>query len=891
MNWAKQALTRQQACQDLSEEIQSYLEEKTAALMIGGMSRAEAEQVARREFGNVTLLEERSREEWQWPLVESIFADIKFATAQLRKYPISTILCIVTLALGIGANTTMATIIDTVLFRPLPYHHPSQLISIGDFSPKGTLQSESWITYGQLKARTISLDQVAAYVQDVAVIEGPRDTSSIAALKVTVNMLNTLEISPLLGRAFRSDEFQAGSAPVAMLSNQLWMNLFNKDRAIIGSQVKLGGSPHTIVGIMPDNIDLPGFNQAMPIGVWLPLQPTQTMLLDPGLTNLALLGRLNPKSSLAAAQAELRLTSRGLQEVGGEQPHLIATPLQDVLTHTTRPALVSLSLSVLLILVIACANVSNLQLVKFLSRRHEFALRTALGATRNRLLRQIVTEITALCCSGAFVGILLAASMLFAVRQLPPTLIPRINEVHLHFSLFLALLFFTACAALLSSAPVLSVIVHAQPQEALREQARGSTASRLRTRLSGFLVVSEIALAAMLLVAAGLIFRTFYNLQHVRLGFNTDQLVSLSIVPNNSTGIIMANRNISESAAGRALPAQFIAALLDRIRALPGIKAVSFSNSAPLTGFSMQSSFTIPDQSPGKTLNADLLVVSEDYTNALGIPVFGGRLFSKSDSYSSQPVALINEAFAHRFFPDKNPLGQTIDFGREAAMMPAYSIVGIIGDSVQHRLNETAQPQILLSYQQIPTTSPYYAILLNTQLDFLIKGTPDIPLESPVMALLKQLPYGYSLNSFESMRQILYKSNDEPRLGLYLISSFAGIAIAMVLVGLYGVMSHMVVERYRDIGIRVALGATPQSILYMIANRGAVLVITGAVSGLAFASLAATLVHGFLFGVQSFDPGTYFGVFFLLAVVGISTTLPAAIRGSRITPMEALRLE
>ncbi|MES2220350.1 MAG: ABC transporter permease, partial [Acidobacteriota bacterium] len=438
--WLNHIFSRHRFSADLSEEMQQHLDEKIEALIADGMPREEAIHAARRAFGNATLIEQRSREVWMWPLVESIWEDMHSGVRQLLKAPGMALLAILTLALGVGANTAMFTVVESVLLRPLPYAHSSRLVFIGPPTEKPSFGSTSWLNYRDIRAQSKLLQDVAGYSPDASVIQTKEISQRVAAPRVTTNLFSMLGVHPLLGRTFSNAEGQTGDADVVLLSEDLWRRSFHADPAIVGRSVRIGGKPHTIVGVMPGAFRFPeSVGPLVRNGVWLPVQPSKEMLSNRGYHFFNIVAQLRPGVSFAQLQHELDAIATRLRQTDtGTTIAFQATPYQEALTGRVRPVLYSLFGALALVLLIACANVSNLLISRSLSRQQEFAMRAALGAGRMRLVRQMLSEGLTLSLLGCGVGVLLAEAMIVAVRKLPAGTVPRADSIAIHWTVLLA---------------------------------------------------------------------------------------------------------------------------------------------------------------------------------------------------------------------------------------------------------------------------------------------------------------------------------------------------------------------------------------------------------------------------------------------------------------------
>jgi predicted permease len=885
--------SRRRRYDDLAVSIQEHLDEKIDELMEDGLTREAAELRARREFGNIALIEEHSRELWRFPLLESIWADVRFALRQLRKAPGMTLLAVVTLALGIGANTSMFTVIECVLMRPLPYPHSNRLIFIGPQSEKSSFGSTSWLDYRDISSQSKLLQNVAAYSANMSVMETKDSSQSIVAPHVTTNLFSMLGVQPLLGRMFTDVEGQTGGPDVVLLSEDLWRRSFHADPAIVGSAVNIDGKLHTIVGVMPDEFRFPeSVGPSVRKGMWLPLQPSKEMLNNRGYKFFNIVGELRPGVGIAQSRQELDAIAARIRLTDGS--HTIAfraTPYQEALTGPVRPVLYSLFGALVLVLLIACANVSNLLIARSLSRQQEFAVRAALGASRMRLVRQVLCEGLTLNLLGCGVGVLLAEAIIVAARKLPEGTIPRADSISVHWVVVLVLAAIAILTTVLFSLLPGLMVARSHPQAALQSATRGIGSSSVKGRFSGWLVSSEVALSTLLLVATGLLFHALWNLEKSELGFDPAHLTTFTVMPPDAVGF----SNMAVSADAKTAPASVATityqAVLDRIRQVPGVASAALITTPPLSSKGVQGSFKIigqPTNSRGQT--ALFSAVSGDYARTMGTPILRGRMVNDGDVSSTPFFVVVNETLTKKYFAGQDPLGKDISLaGLDPRMVKPYTIVGVLADQVEGKVGGEVLPLILLPQQQIPTASLFYQALLKTGVSFVVKTRGDIPVASAMRSIFKKSAPGFALENFQTMQDAVDESTSSRRLALYLVGSFAGLAVAMVFVGLFGVLSQSVGYRRHEIGVRVALGASRRSIAQLILRQGSILIGSGLAIGLLLALGMGRWVKSFLYQVQPLDWLTYVAVAFSLVTIGLIASILPARRAASIQPMQALR--
>jgi putative ABC transport system permease protein len=825
--------------------------------------------------------------------MQTLLYDLRHALRQLRKAPGMALLAVLTLALGIGANTAIFTVIESVLLRPLPYAHADRLAYIGGGDKPG-FASTSWLNYRDIRGQSRLLKDAAGYSEDVSVLETRASSQSIPAPHVTTNLFSMLDARPLLGRTFSESEGQTGGPLAVMLSEELWRESFHADPDIDGQVVKIGGRTYTIIGVMPQNFRFPEeVGPDIRKGVWVALQPTEEMLKKRGYHFFNVVGELRPGISLAQAQQELNAIAAHIPLEKSESPvSFRATSYQEVLTGPVRPVLYALFAALALVLLIACANVSNLLIARCLGRQQEFAVRTALGASRMRLIRQMLAEGLALSLLGCAVGFLLARMAMLGLRKLPEGTIPRADAIAIHWTIVLTLAVIAIITTLLSSLLPALLVVRSHPQAALQAAARSVGSRSVGGRVSGVLVAVELALSTLLLVGTGLLFHTLWNLERSQLGFEMARITTFTAMPADSAGFSAMAVSDDTAHAPVSVATLTYQPILEQTRRLPGVENAALATAPPLSGVDLNSSFEVIGQpsEPSNRPEARVSAVSGDYARTLGTPIVRGRMVSDDDVASAPFVAVINEALARKYFAGKDPLGSQINLGgKETGMIKPYTIVGVLGDQVDRSVGGAIQPFVMLPQQQIPTTSLFYQALLKTMINFVVKTRGSIPVAPEVRSLFHQVAPGIALDNFQTMQEAVEQNTFSQRLGLYLVSSFAGLAIAMVIAGLYGVLSQLVSYRRREIGVRMALGATRENVAHMVLRQGSILIGTGLGVGLLLAFPGERLIRSFLYQVHPLDGWTYAAVLLALPIIGLIAALVPARKAASIQPMQALR--
>ena len=724
-----------------------------------------------------------------------------------------------------------------------------------------------------------------------------KDTSvGVVAPRVTPNLFAMLGQHPLVGRTFADVEGKPGGPSVVLLSEGLWRDTFRADPNIVGQVVKVGGKPSTVVGVMPASFSFPeGVGADLKKGVWLPIQPTQEMLTQRGYHFFNVAGVMRAGVTMTQTQQEISAIAARIPHEHNDTPVTFRVdPYQEVLTGPVKPVLYALLGALGLVLLIACANVSNLLIARALGRQQEFAVRASLGAGRARLIMQMLSEGLLLSLLGCGVGVALAELAMIGIRRLPDGTIPRSDAVAIHWTVLLVLAAIAALTTVLSSLLPALLVAKANPQVALQAASRGLGSKSVGGKLSGWLVAGEVALSTLLLVGTGLLFRTLWNLEQSHLGFETARITTFSAMPADAAGF--SGMAVSEDTGNAPASVATItyAPVLERIRQVPGVESAALATAPPLSGMDLHSSFEIIGQPLDRSNRpqARVTAVSGDYARALGTPTVQGRMISEGDTLTTPFVAVVNESLVKKYFPGKDPLGKQINLGgKDTGMVKPFTIVGVLGDQVDSSVGGTVQPLVLLPQQQVPTTSLFYQALLKTVVTFVVKTRGNIPVAQEMRSVFHQLAPGFALDQFQTMQEAVDKNTFSQRLGLYLVGSFAGLAIAMVIAGLYGVLSQLVSYRRREIGVRMALGATRVSVAKLVLRQGSILIAAGLVAGLLLSFATGRLIKGFLYEVKPLDASTYVSVAVVLTAIGFIAAFIPARRAASIQPMQALRDE
>jgi predicted permease len=826
----------------------------------------------------------------------NLLSDLRYAMRQLRKSPGLSLLAVLILALGIGANAAIFTVIESVLLRPLRYTDASRLVSIGPPSDKPSFGATSWLDYRDVHSQSKLLAGSAGYSEDISVVECPDGSQTAVAPHVTTNLFSMLGGQPLLGRAFTDAEGEPNGPQVVLLSEGIWRQSFHADPAIVGKVVKISGKPRTIVGVMPKSFHFPdSIGPELQTGVWLPLQPTAEMLKDRGYSFFNIVGKMRFGASLTQVQQELDAIAAHISNAGTHDTvALRATPYQEVLTGPVRPVLFALFAALGLVLLIACANVSNLMIARCLGRRQEFAVRSALGAGRTRLFRQVLCEGLTLSLLGSGVGVAFAELAMIAVKKLPSGTIPNADAIAIHWTIVVVLAAIAVVTTAISSLLPAVLVARSDPQAALQAGSRGLGSRTASRKLTAWLTAGEVALSTVLLVGTGLLFRTLWNLEQSRMGFVAEHLTMFTAMPADAAGF--SNLAVSEDTehAASSVATLVYQPVLEHIRHLPGVESAAIATSPPLSGVDMNSGFLVegqPRQRPNPN-HTRVSAISGEYARAMQTPLVRGRMIDDGDVLSTPFVTVVNEAFAKKYFASQDPLGKQINMGgKDTGMIKPYTIVGVLADQVDTKVGAAVQPLLLLPQQQVPTTSLFYQALVGTMVNFVVRTRGDVPVAAEVRSVFHKDAPGFALDNFQTMQEAVEKDTFNQRIGLYLVAGFAGLAVMMAIAGLYGILSQLVSYRRHEIGVRMALGATRQSVAGLVLRQGGILVASGLCAGLALSAATGRMVTSFLYDVRPLDAWTYVAVMITLLLIGTTAGLLPARRAATIEPMQALREE
>jgi predicted permease len=880
--WASRtraSLSPRQLNQEFEHELDAHLDMLADENVRRGMSPEEARRAARIRLGGQTQLKEINRELHGLPALETFFQDTRYAFRMLRKNPGFTAVAVLTLALGIGANTAIFSVVYAMLLKPLPYSRPDQLLTVFEAQPKAGVKATGWsyANFAELREQNRIFSDMAGSQQHQLTLTGRGEPSVVNTSVVTPELFSVFGQRPILGRPFCPDDGKPGAPAVVVLSENLWRGSFGADPKVIGSSINLDKRSFTIVGVMPAVFRFPILTESEQL--WIPLvqDPLFGSWMDRrGGHWLQVTGRLKPGVSMAQAQAELdAIGARLAKEFPAENDGwtIRFVPLQQKIVGNVKSALLVLMGAVGLVLLIACANIANLLLTRATSRAREIAVRTALGAGRSRIVRQLLSETLVLGLLGGLAGIALAYLGVEGLTALMPQDLPQVNAIRVdNFVLGFALLLSALASCAFGLAPALFA-ANSNLQSSLREGGARSGENSNRRRARSFLAAGEIALAMVLLVAAGLLLKSFSKLMAVSPGFDAQHVVQA---------------DISLPRFQYAMPQQWAAfsrELLTRLQSEPGMRDAAVVVPRPMADGFVNLGFDIvgnPPLSAGTSRTANYVSVSPDYFRVMQIPLLAGRLFDRHDVSASPRVSLVSEAMARIYFPNQNPLGKQIVFGFPPDIGAVREIVGVVGDVRDVALGQDPGAMMYVPYAQAPFWGANVVVRSSLSAAS-VAGT----IRRDVQQIDKDLP----VTDVAMMKDTIDATVAQPKFRTFLLGLFAAMALVLAATGIFGVVSYSVSRRTNEIGIRVALGASRNRILRMVFGETLVLTCAGLVLGVPSALAGSHLLGHLLFNVSANDPATLAAVAFTLALVAAIAGYIPARRAMRVDPMVALRHE
>jgi predicted permease len=877
--------------QEIVEELAQHLEQEYERALNGGASEDEARQQALEQLDTGDLLgRELRRVEHRVPehavtlgteekinFFADLWQDLRYALRTLVKNPAFTSIAIVAIALGIGANSAIFSVVNSVLLRPLPFKNPEQLVMVWENAahlgfPKNTPSPPNFIDW---QRQNTVFSGMAAMVERSFNLTGVGEPERLDGRRVSPNLFDVLGVPALLGRTFVPADDRAGTH-VVLLSYSLWQRRFGSEPSIIGRTVTLNGESYTVIGVMPRSVHLPGYGNWQD-KLWVPIAFTNEEATERGNHFLEVIGRIKPGIALKRAQAEMETIAARLAKRYPEtntRIGAIVTPLHEEIVGDIKPALLILLGSVGFVLLIACANVANLLLARAAVREKEIALRLAMGASRSRLTRQFLTESVLLAFLGASLGLVLALAGVRVLKSFVPSMILQIQAINIDGKV----LVFTASIALLTGivfglAPAMHAL-DSNLNDSLKEGGRDAAVSRKGNRLRGLLVIGEVAVSFILLIGAGLLINSFLHLRNLDPGFRTDHLLTMKV-------------DLSElkypDGERRAV---FFDEVLRRIRVLPGVQSAAVAGNLPFTYNGDSATIAVegvPDPPPDQWPNVIYRAIGPGYFSTMGIPMIRGRDVTDEDKADSRKVVVISEKTAQHYWPGQDPIGKRLKTGDTNSDVPWREVIGIVKDVRQNDFIAQPKMQMYFNYRQLKNLAAN-ALIVRTSVEPMSLATS---VRDAIWAVDKDQPVA----DIDTMDHIVAQAIARQRFSMLLLGIFAAVALVLAAVGIYGVMSYSVTQRTHEIGIRIALGARRTDVLRMTVKQGLKLVGAGMVLGFLAAFLLTRVMASLLYGISATDPITFIGISLVLLAVAILASYVPALRATKVDPITALRTQ
>jgi predicted permease len=867
---------RQHREAELDEELRTHFQMAVQDRIERGETREEAEAAVRREFGNVVMVKEVTRAMWGWVWLEQLMQDLRYGLRFLRRSPGFTFVAVLTLALGIGASTAIFSAVNPILFEPLPYPHAERVLMIWDFGQDGSRLYTTFGTYREIVERNRSFDAIAVMRPWQPTMTGPAER--LDGQRVSASYFRVLGVPPVLGRDFDPSEDELNGPKVAIISEGLWRRRFGGESTIIGRQITLDDNPYTVIGVMPGAFE----NLLSPTAqLWTPLQYDKSLPPESREWghHLRMVGRLRPGVGIDQAKQELNTIAHNAVMEFSRPPYaalesgLIVYSLQDDMTSGVKPALLAVLGAVMLVLLMACVNVTNLLLARGAQRRGEFAMRAAIGATRARLIRQLLTESLLLAMIGGALGLLVAAFGVEALVALSPAGLPRAGAIGVDSTVFVfAFCIATLVGLLVGLIPALYVSradLHAGLQQSSRRTAGGHQLTRR------ILVIAEVALALVLLVSAGLLLRSMQRLFAVDPGLDTSHLLTMQVQTSG--------RRFDKETTQR-----FFEQSLEAVRQVPGVTAAAFTSQLPLSG-EIEDGYGVhfessPTGNPEADNSAFRYAVSPGYFETMAIPLRRGRLLNEHDVSGAPPVVLISESLAKSKFPGgQDPIGQRLRIGPNDG--PWFTVVGVVGNVKQTSL-------VMSQSDAVYITNTQWQLFADKARWLAVRSRGDAATLAPaIRQAIWSVDKDQPVVRVSTMDELLAASAAERRFALILFETFGIVALVLAATGIYGVLSGSVTERTREIGVRLALGATRRNILALVFRQGMTLTGLGIALGLGGAVAASQAIITLLYGISPLDPIAYLCVVALLVGVSVIACWMPAWRAARVDPSITLRAE
>jgi putative ABC transport system permease protein len=870
----RRLIYRRHAERELDDEIRAHLEMEIEQNIADGLSPEEARLAARRSFGSVALAKENSRVMWGFGSLEILWQDLRYGLRMLLRNPGFTVVAVITLSLGIAANTTIFSLADALVLRPFDFPHQDRLVFVWEPKPQAEMERGDVApgNFVDWREHSQSFERLVALIRRPFNLTGIDQPERLSGFQVSAGFFDALGVKAALGRAFLPGEDEAGRNQVVVLTARLWQRSFGGDPNVVGRTIQLNAEAFVVIGVLPADFNFPG-------EIWTPLVLDEQAKLDRADHYLGVIGLLKPGIGVAQADADLDMISQRAQrlfpETNAGRTAGVMAMNEYILSDAAKESVLVLTGVVALVLLIACANVANLLIGRALARRKEIAVRLALGASRWRLIRQMLTESMLLAFAGGVVGLLLSVLAVDLLRRGMPEDIAKIIVGFDHFAVNRAALLLTLLVSGLSSllfglAPAWQA-TRPNPNEIMKEGARGALSAGSSHRLRGALVVSEVALSLVLLIGAGLMIRSFVAMLNDDLGFN----------PHNALGLYISLSEEKYPAEKRRI---FYDQLLRRLETLPGVAAVGATSKLPLSvDGDLHTEFALVGEPPfekGKEPVANYRIVSPGYFGVIGMPLKRGRDFTARDDERAVGVVVVNEAFARRFFSNREVIGQRITTAGRTDK--PQEIIGVVGDVIDDDFSPVAPPYLYAAYAQDSRTE--MGIVVRTA------GEPT-SIAAAVRKEVTNLDPTQPVFYFKTIERIAHEWNAPERIMTVMMSVFAGIALLMAVVGLYAVMAYAVLQRTHEIGVRLALGAQARNILRLIAGQGLKLTLIGLALGLAGALALTRVMSPLLYRVSAVDPTTFILISLLLLCVALLACWLPARRATKVDPMIALRGE
>jgi putative ABC transport system permease protein len=802
-------------------------------------------------------------------MIQTLRQDLRYCIRMLLKRPLFSIIAVITLALGIGANTAIFSVVNAVLLRPLPYHNASQLVTVASVSPSGDRDGLSVPDLQDYQAQMRSLEDLTGFQSQSVNVTGGERPDRVRGAFVTANFFKVFNLAPVFGRTFVEGEDRPGGEKLVVVNEKMWQERLNSDRNLAAKTLILNGEPYSVIGVVPSSFKQP-FDPD--VEVWMPVlnYPGNSGKRDWRL--LFGMGHLKPGTSVSQAQAEASTIASQLaqgypKENGGRGARV--DYLRELLVGDVRPMLSLLFAAVGVILLIACANLANLLLARGLSRQKEIAVRAALGASRWRLVRQLLTETTVIGLLGGAGGLLLAQWGLYALLKLPQNFVNTSEATLDGRVLLFALAVSLITGWLFGLIPALQ-LAKTDLQTFLKEGARGSGEGSRWNRVRGGFVVGQVALSLLMLVSSGLLIRSFDKLARVNVGFKPEQLFSLEYrLPRSKYKDATAQWNFHRQ-------------VVERLQEVPGVQSASLVRGLPFSGNGGTTAIVLPDREPpvkGKEPEVMFNTAMPNYFETIGIPLLKGRLFGNEDQANTPPVVVINQTMAQRFWPDQNPLGKQVRFAQDGSVA---TIIGVVGNAKHYLLDEEQRPQMYDAYSQDPGL--FATVLMRTTVE-------PLSLSESVRQAIWRVDPDQPMWKIRTVEFLVNRSTADRKFLMVLMGIFASLALVLTIIGLYGVISYLVNQRTQEIGIRMALGAQVGDILRMVLKQGMILVLSGVALGLGAAWLLTRLMSRLLYQVSATDPATFGAIALLLIIVALLACYLPARRATKVNPLVALRYE